>query len=129
MYEGLVDEATVHAHATDRFKERIVGVKGVTRNEAFDVFSAIDTIKDFHFKKNVSYAIRLKILNVFLRVPDPNTGVLSKGNEVWCIVRRNEIKTIFLRSSFQTQNLEENKIKMNVDVIIPSINSLIKGDY
>ena len=129
MYENLVDEATVHAHATDRFKERIVGVKGVTRNEAFDVFSAIDTIKDFHFKKNVSYAIRLKKLNVFLRVPDPNTGVLSKGNEVWCIVRRNEIKTVFLRSSFQTQNLEENKIKMNVDVIIPSINSLIKGDY
>lgn len=130
LHESLVDEATVHAHATDRFKDRIVGVKGVTRNDAFDIFSAIDDLKSFHFRKNTSFAIRLKRLNTLLRIPNPDDpSKVSVGDEVWCIIRRNEIRTIFLRSSSQTKDSEKNAISMNVDVVIPSINVLIKGEY
>lgn len=130
LYESLIHEATVHAHATDRFKDRIVGAKGVNRNDVFDVFSAIDDLKEFHFRKNTSYAIRLKRLNVFLRIPNPDdSNKVSVGDEVWCIIRRNEIRTIFLRSSSQTKDREKNAMSMNVDVVIPSINALIKGDY
>lgn len=103
---GILQEVFSEAAPTIHFKDRVYGrlTSSLYTRPLFDystVEKEIDVLKATNLDPSDSFAIFLKTYPVTYVSKDPFTGIPSIGNELWAVVRDNEITTIFFRNSHQ----------------------------
>lgn len=125
-----IDEAKASTHFKDRLKDRLNSID-LPSKDIIRIHKEIKKINRTKYDKDKGYAVRIIRFN-----PDPSSsayvnikgkeyyrvydekGKDSTGNELWVIVRNNEIKTFMIRKSVQTSNPEYMKRRLRVDEII-----------
>lgn len=140
----FVKEAEETKHSIDRISERIKETDIASDDEFKIINNNLQLIRNTDFPINKSFAILLNRLRVkkdspyyvlvenreYYRIID-NSGILehdSTGNEVWVIIRENEIKTVMLRKDIQTKDAGQNCNKLHVDYSIKNPNKYIIND-
>lgn len=122
-------EAKTSKHFKERLKLRLNSLDLPTK-DIIRINQELKNINRNSFDKKKSYGIRIIRFN-----PNPKSsayvkiqgkpyytiidefGKDSTGNELWAIVRENEMKTFFLRKSVQTSDPSRTKNKLRVDEI------------
>lgn len=121
LSDELILEAVPSEHFNDRVFQRLTSSMYTRPNFDYsEVRSQIETVKAINFNPRDSFAIFLKRFPVTFVSKDPETGNPSVGDELWAVVRNNEITTIFFRNSFQ----KDTKVK-GVDYTL-NVKNLIK---
>jgi len=103
---SVLNEIFNEAAPSPHFKDRVFGrlASSLYTKPQFnydDVKNQIDVIKKVNFNPKQSFAINIRSFPTTFVSRDPKTGKESIGNELWCIIRNNEIATIFFRNSSQ----------------------------
>lgn len=102
ILKEVMSEAVPTEHYNERIYQRLSS--SLYTRPAFD-FSTIEpqlnTLLKINFDSNRSYAVYLRSYGNTFVSKDPETGKPSIGDEVWAVVRNNEINTIFFRNSHQ----------------------------
>lgn len=102
LLEVFLDEARPSLHFKDRVYNRLTSA--VYTRPFFnysDVEKQVDLLKKINFNPEKAYAVQIKSFPTTFVSKDPETGTPSVGNELWAVVRGNEITTIFFRMSQQ----------------------------
>lgn len=130
LFENFFQEANISSHYLERFNTRIKNA--IPKGEKYDlksnktpnsiinrVIDVVKNIKKINFPVNDSYAIKLLNLNgIYKHLDLDKNGKIqidkkngkikeSIGDTIWIIIRENEIKTIFLRNSKQSNNIPD----------------------
>lgn len=129
VYKPL-EESSSTTHFKQRLKNRLNSID-LPSKDIIRINSQLKQINRTRFPKDESFAIRLIRFN-----PDPNSSAYyekngrayykvvdergrdSTGNELWIVIRNNNIVTFMLRKSIQTQNEERMKVKMDVTNVV-----------
>jgi len=103
---GILKEVFSEAAPTPHFKDRVYDrlTSSLYTKPSFDyskVEGEINILKSTNFDPSDSFAVFLKSFPVTYVSKDPFTGTPSIGDELWAVVRDNEITTIFFRNSHQ----------------------------
>lgn len=103
IVRSIIEEAFFTTHAQERVIDRLQS-KGYTKPQ-FD-FKTIERelylIKKIIFPEDQSFAIKLKKYPILYKFIDPRTNRISRGDEVWVLIRNNEIRTVMFRKSWQS---------------------------
>ncbi len=102
ILQEVFSEAAPTIHFKDRVHDRLTS--SLYTKPSFDYSSVereINILKVTNFDPSDSFAIFLKSFPVTYVSKDPFTGTPSIGDELWAVVRDNEITTIFFRNSHQ----------------------------
>jgi hypothetical protein len=113
----LIDEADVSGHAYTRFLTRIEETGIVTKEKLNEIKNNITKIEEKKLPKHLSFSIKIADLIVDkdsvyaieenkkyyykITVKDGDKISTSIGNQIWVIVRGNDITTIMLRKDNQ----------------------------
>lgn len=98
----VFNEAASTEHFEDRVFQRLTSSEYTRPSFNYNsIKDSIDLVKKINFDPSASFAILLKTFKDTFVSKDPETGKPSIGNEVWLMVRDNEIRTIFFRNSSQ----------------------------
>jgi len=103
---GILQEVLSEANPSEHFKDRIYDrlTSSLYTKPAFDYSSVsryIDILRLTNFNPKHSFAISIGRFNETYISKDPVDNKYSTGNELWAVIRNNEITTIFFRNSFQ----------------------------
>lgn len=102
LLEVFVSEANPSGHFRDRVYERLTSILYTKPSFDYsDVEKHVDVIKKINFNPLDAFAIHLRTFPKTFVSKDPSTGNASVGNELWLVVRGNEITTVFFRGSNQ----------------------------
>lgn len=132
--EAQANKYLKEAQTTWHFEERIVDRLNnldLPKEDINFIYRKLDKLEATDFGNKTSYAIRLikfkpnpsssayyKINGrEYYKVID-NRGKDSTGDELWVIIRQNQLKTFFLRKGIQTKDPQRTKRILNVDEII-----------
>jgi hypothetical protein len=147
---GLLREALETSHSLDRFNDRFMKLNDgdITDGEKNRITKNLEHIKRYDFPENQSFGILLGEFNIkefnpkrhwkvgvvkkrdvmYYSIKDKD-GLKSVGNQIWAIVRDNEIVTIMFRRSSQDGTSKRLMDFLEVDKIIRIKNfSKYKGD-
>lgn len=138
-------EAVDTIHSIERFYKRLqtlVDNKSISTREKNNLEKNLNSVNDFNFDRNTSYAIKLGSFNIrkespfyrinrrgdrYYSVPDPDApGERSEGNEFWCVVRHNKIITIMLTHHFQVTPYAIALEQFKVDRAVLDIDNFIE---
>lgn len=98
----LLNEAVPSVHFKERVFDRLVSSRFTNPPFNYDEISKeLDLVKKIDFPGGYAFAIMLKRTPTKYISKDPLTNNYSKGNEVWVVVRDNEITTAFFRDTSQ----------------------------
>ncbi len=102
----VLNEIFNEASPSPHFKDRVFGrlTSSLYTNPQFnynDVKNQIEIIKKVNFNPKQSFAISIRSFPTTFVSRDPETGKESIGNEIWTVIRNNEIATIFFRNTSQ----------------------------
>jgi len=139
-----LDEIYFMGHSNDRIKERFKVFSdedmpkhikdAVNRN--LDILDSHDLstnksygvmIGSFHPNKNSEYYVETKDGRGYYSIIDDGVIHDSTGDQIWVVVRANNATTVMLRKAIQTADVEHNKEKLRVDVVIKDINKFIES--
>lgn len=129
---GLVKEAEMRQHSLDRVKERIDAMDeegALSTPEVSNIKNNIVRLQIVDFPEDKSYAVQLGTFKPrrnskyffdvksrgYYKIIDDEIISDSTGDQIWAIVRENEVITIMLRKAYQVDNPQENNSKLNVD--------------
>jgi hypothetical protein len=130
QYKKVVDEAGASAHFKERRKQRLNSLK-LPSKDIIHINRQFKKISRTKFDPDKSFAYRIikfepdpsspMFVEVngrpYYRVVDEN-GNDSTGDELWAVIRNNEIVTFFIRKSIQTADEQRAKEKLRVDEVI-----------
>ena len=132
--EQQVYKPIIEAKATKHFKQRLkqrLNTIDLPSKDIIRINQEIKKVNRNNFDKDKSFAVRLIRFN-----PDPNSksyfvynnkpyyrvyderGKDSTGDELWVIIRGNQMHTFMLRKASQTANIQQAKDRLDVDEII-----------
>lgn len=107
ILKEVFSEAISSEHFKDRIYDRLTSNLYTRPHFNYsEVEKQIETLKLINFDPEDSYAIFLKKFPVTYSSKDPVTDIASVGDEVWAVVRNNEITTIFFRNSHQKDRVQ-----------------------
>lgn len=133
--EKSINEAKEKRHLVERFNTRITNMPSdaIPNKIKRQILKNLKKVRDFNFDPYKSYGIRLVELQInkdskmYHEVDgrgyysiDDFLGKDSTGNEIWVVVRNNEIGTIMLRKDIQPIE------KLRVDKVLYSTKELEK---
>lgn len=102
ILKEVFSEAAPTEHFDHRVYERLTSNKYTQPDFDYSkVIQQIEIVKNTNFNPKKSFAIFLNRFPVTYLSKDPDTGKISIGNEVWVVIRNNEITTVFFRKSSQ----------------------------
>lgn len=133
VFKAIFKEAEDTEHSEERLEDRI-GKIGITSELEMKIIKEnLDIIRNCKFRRKYSFALMLVKLNVdknshyaveiggkyYYKVPN---GVFqdSVGNEIWAIIRDDEIRTLMLRQD----NQQESKLLVDFVIRMPKKASL-----
>jgi hypothetical protein len=132
-----VDEIYFMRHSNDRIKERInvFTDKDIPNNVKSKILSNIDLLDSVNLNPNKDYGVMLgsfkpnkeseHYIDVngrgYYRIMDDTVIHDSTGDQFWVVVRENKATTVMLRKAIQTRDVNHNKEKLRVDVIIKDL--------
>lgn len=130
LFEAMRELPSGTKHMYDRLEDRVDNLD-IDYNDKEEVYDNIDIVKNKFFDRRKSYGIRLAKFNVdknhknaigsgnkyYYRIFDEQ-GKDSTGDEIWIVIRNNQIKTLFIRKSGQNSSLGRIKNKLRVDEVI-----------
>lgn len=143
LIKKLLREALDTEHALERVGERILKMDDVDIDSGRKdrILTNLELVKEFNFpdyesfiiflgdfKPNPKSPLYVKIGGKgYYRIIDIATNKDSTGDQIWAVIRENQIKTVMLKK--HTQTTDENSIKFgnNVNNVIWNIGSYIKG--
>jgi hypothetical protein len=130
QYAKIMSEALPSGHFKERLNSRLDSLE-LPPEDIITIQGQLKNIIRTSFNPSKSYAYRLIKFN-----PDPNSrmfiqvqgrpyyrvvdenGYDSTGDELWVIIRNNQMVTFFIRKSIQTADEQTAKEKMRVDEVI-----------
>ena len=143
LIKKLLREALDTEHALERVGERILKMDDVDINSSKKdkILTNLELVKEFNFpdyesfiiflgdfKPNPKSPLYVKIDNEgYYKIVDIVTNKDSTGDQIWAIVRNNEIKTVMLKKNTQTKNEKQIEFGNNVNNVIWNIDKYIKG--
>jgi len=135
LREGLINETTVSYHLFDRLKDRLSKLTNFEISDTARMYldKYLEIITRLNFKLDSSFAIKLADLDIneksrmylningreYYRIND-FLGYDSTGNEIWAIIRNNNIITVMLRKDIQPL------AKLGVEYVVNGIGDLQK---
>ena len=139
LREGLVPEAAETTHSKERFDDRItkMSVDDISKEKKIEINDNLKEVIKFNFNKKKGIAIKLGDLiinpnseyydNGYYAVPNTKDEDLSVGDQVWAIIRKNEIHTVMLRKSDESfkANMLANT-SLNVNQVIFSMKGFLE---
>lgn len=140
-FQSYFSEAIETEHLLKRLQDRIKETKILSPEEEKEIEKNIEKLKTINFPKNKSYGVLLLKLKISDTNPyyfkdeyqfgyykvysDDDFFKYSTGNEIWVVIRNNEIRTIMLRKSSQTKDAVKNALSLNVDGIVKNLDIFI----
>lgn len=137
-----MDEAFYKDHSLDRIKQRIAvfSDEDISPKEKERIFDNLTLLGDINLNPKKSFGVLIgtlipnKFSDYFVDVNgrgyytiiDDKVIKDSTGNQVWAIVRGNDVTTVMLRKEVQTADDEKNKFSLDVDDIIKNLPSYIQ---
>jgi len=102
VLKEILNEANPSIHFKDRVHGRLSSTLYTKPSFNYsDIEKEVELVKKINFNPEKSFAISIKSFPTTFVSKDPETGNPSVGNEIWAVVRGNEITTIFFRNSSQ----------------------------
>jgi len=102
ILKEVFSEAAPTKHYKDRVEGRLKSTEYTRPTFNYnEVENQINILKNTNFDPQESFAIFLKSFPVTYASKDPYDDKISVGDELWAVVRSNEITTIFFRNSSQ----------------------------
>lgn len=142
LRESLINEVYFMQHSNDRIKERIkiFSDDDIPASVKHHIYDNIDILHDIDLNPKKSYGVMIGSFNPdkdsphyvgvrgrgYYSIIDDTVISDSTGNQFWVIVRGNKATTVMLRKEIQTKDVEHNKQKLNVDVIIKDLPKFYK---
>ncbi len=130
IVRGLIQEIFNEAEETAHYIDRVAGrLKSMYTYPTFNystIADSIEIIKKTRFPKGFSYAIKVRKFpeseETTFNFVDPLTNNESVGNEVWAVIRNNNLTSIMFRNSSQGKF-----VKTPVDIYLDM--STVKNNY
>lgn len=98
----VLSEAIPTQHFKVRVSDRLTSGKYTTPVVDYSkIKDKIETLRNTNFTENKSFSVFLYRFSETHSSIDPETDSVSHGNELWAVVRDNEMKTIFFRGAHQ----------------------------
>lgn len=130
QYKSFIAEASQSAHFKERKKLRLNSLK-LPSKDIIQINRQLKNLVRTKFDEDKSFAYRIikfepdpsspmyvEVRGVpYYRVVDEK-GNDSTGDELWAIIRGNDLKTFFIRKSIQTADEKRAKEKLRVDEVI-----------
>lgn len=143
LIKKLLREALDTDHALKRVSNRILKMNNVDidSDRKDRILTNLELVKEFKFtsyesfiiflgdfKPNPKSTLYVKIDDKgYYKIVDIVTNKDSTGDQIWAIVRNNEIKTVMLKKHTQTKNEKQIEFGNNVNNVIWNIDKYIKG--
>lgn len=138
-----ISEVYFLTHSTDRIKERlnVFSDTDIPKYIKDELIKNVNLLRNYDFPKNKSFGVMIGKFNPnpesmyykevakgrgYYSINDDKIIHDSTGDQFWVIIRDNKVTTFMLRKAIQTKDVEHNKEKLMVDVVIKDLEKYIK---